>query len=249
MSSVDELLTQSLGLLIELDVPKKQQNDRTARVLLALLDLKPKMSWEQSKNPMLTIRGIADFIRENLEFDYAENSRESLRKYSVKQLVDAGILLHNPDDPRRAVNSSKNCYQVDVHALKVIKKYQSEEWERALKDYQIILPGLATRYAKQRELQRVPLKLNDGQEITLSPGAHSELIKQVVTEFGSLFVPGGELVYVGDTGKKWGYFDEKILSSLGLSIGSHGKMPDVVLYDRERKLARACRSYCFDWPC
>jgi hypothetical protein len=42
------------------------------------------------------------------------------------------------------------------------------------------------------------------------------------------------LVYVGDTGDKWGYFDAVLLSRLGVSVDAHGKMPDVVLYHRER---------------
>jgi len=38
------------------------------------------------------------------------------------------------------------------------------------------------------------------------------------------------LVYAGDTGDKWGYFDEKLLEKIGVKIETHGKMPDVVLY-------------------
>jgi len=44
------------------------------------------------------------------------------------------------------------------------------------------------------------------------------------------------LVYVGDTGAKWGYFDGQLLPSLDIQIDQHGKMPDVVVYDRDRNL-------------
>ena len=37
-----------------------------------------------------------------------------------------------------------------------------------------------------------------------------------------------------DTGKKWGFFDQKLLASLGVTVGSHGKMPDVVIYFRAK---------------
>lgn len=47
-------------------------------------------------------------------------------------------------------------------------------------------------------------------------------------------MPGGELVYVGDTGTKWGYFDQELLGSLGVKAGHHGKIPDVVIYCREK---------------
>ena len=41
-------------------------------------------------------------------------------------------------------------------------------------------------------------------------------------------------IYAGDTGDKWGYFDAPLLSDLGVSVDSHGKMPDVVLFCPKR---------------
>jgi hypothetical protein len=68
----------------------------------------------------------------------------------------------------------------------------------------------------------------------LSPGEHSELIRAIIEEFAARFVPGGQLVYAGDTGDKWGYFDEALLAKLGVTVDPHGKMPDVVLFFPER---------------
>jgi hypothetical protein len=73
-----------------------------------------------------------------------------------------------------------------------------------------------------------------GKTITLSPGEHSELIRDIIEEFGPRFVSGGMLIYAGDTGDKWGYFNAPLLAELGVSVDSHGKMPDVVLYCQER---------------
>ena len=42
------------------------------------------------------------------------------------------------------------------------------------------------------------------------------------------------MVYAGDTGDKWGYFDPSRLAKLGVSMDSHGKTPDVVLYFAEK---------------
>ena len=78
------------------------------------------------------------------------------------------------------------------------------------------------------------MKIAPGEEITLSPGEHSELIRAIIEDFGARFVPAGLLIYAGDTGEKWGYFDAALLSKLGVSVDSHGKMPDVVLYYPER---------------
>ncbi len=44
-------------------------------------------------------------------------------------------------------------------------------------------------------------------------------------------MPGSILVYLGDTGNKLGYFNESLLADLGVHIDTHGKMPDVILYN------------------
>lgn len=82
--------------------------------------------------------------------------------------------------------------------------------------------------------------------LAATPGEHSELISAIWTNFAPRFVPGGRLVYAGDTGDKWGYFDRALLASLGVNVDDHGKMPDVVIYFPERNwliLAEAVTSH------
>ena len=83
-------------------------------------------------------------------------------------------------------------------------------------------------------MRRIPIQIASGKNIQLSPGEHSELIKAVIEDFAPRFVPDGVLVYTGDTGEKWGYFNDKLLAKLGVTVDSHGKMPDVVLYYPKR---------------
>ncbi|WP_215767614.1 BsuBI/PstI family type II restriction endonuclease, partial [Gluconobacter cerinus] len=89
---------------------------------------------------------------------------------------------------------------------------------------------LVARYAKEREQNRIPVEIAPGKEITLSPGEHSELIRAIIEDFASRFAQGSVLVYVGDTGDKFGYFDAPLLASLGVDVDLHGKMPDVVMH-------------------
>jgi hypothetical protein len=93
-----------------------------------------------------------------------------------------------------------------------------------------IKASLAERYAKQRDMNQVPVKLPTGQEMQLSPGAHSELIKAIIESFAPRYAPASIPVYVGDTGDKWGYFDAPLLKRLGVQVDYHGKMPDVILH-------------------
>lgn len=234
MMNAQTRINEALSILQQLGMPKEQCNERTAICLLALLDLTIHTAWCDAQNPRIGIRAILDFAREQLARPYAENTRESIRKYSVKQLVAAGVLLHNPDKPDRAINSSDNCYQVETHAQALFQQFGTATWNAALRDYLSLRPTLAEQFAQHRVMQRIPLILNNEQNITLSAGAHSDLIRQIIEEFVPRFVQDGALVYVGDTGTKWGYFDALLLVKLGIQIGNHGKMPDVVVYDRAR---------------
>jgi len=60
------------------------------------------------------------------------------------------------------------------------------------------------------------------------------LIRAIILDFAPRFAPGSVLVYAGDTGDKWGYFDAALLAELGVDVDAHGKMPDVVLHFTEK---------------
>src|SRR5690606_32262415 len=98
-----------------------------------------------------------------------------------------------------------------------------------LADYLAEREPRVARSAPGHALTRVPVELAPGRQIHLSPGDHSELIRDIIESFAPRFAPGSVLVYAGDTGDKMGYFDAPLLASLGVEVDSHGKMPDVVL--------------------
>jgi hypothetical protein len=77
---------------------------------------------------------------------------------------------------------------------------------------------------------KIPVLLKNGLDFQLSSGEHSDLFKNILEAFAPRFTPGAQLVYAGDTGDKWGYFDKELLSSLGVQVDVHGKMPDVILF-------------------
>jgi hypothetical protein len=97
-------------------------------------------------------------------------------------------------------------------------------------------------------MKHVPLKTPSGEAIQLSPGRHSELIRQVVEVFGPHYAPGGTLIYAGDTGDKWGYFNEAALANLGITVDSHGKMPDVVIHFTEKNWLLLCEAVTSHGP-
>lgn len=227
-------LAEALSILALLGLPRAQQNERSALCLLALLNLTPDRPWAKAGNPLMGITPMMDFSRAHYGRDYAPNTRETFRRQTMHQFVAAGIALYNPDQPNRPVNSPKAVYQVEPATLELLRAYGARAWKRRLAAYLASRQGLAERYAKPREAARIPVRIAEGRDIRLSPGEHSTLIKAIVEEFAARFVPGGTLIYAGDTGEKWGYFDEPALRALGVEVDAHGKMPDVVVLDSAR---------------
>jgi hypothetical protein len=225
-----EHLKNALFILEGLGMPRAQQNQRSALCLLALLKLTPGKTWVQVESPLIGITPMMDFSRDHYGKAYAPNSRETFRRFTMHQFVDAGIAIYNPDQPDRPVNSPNTVYQISPETFDLLKTFGTSEWDSALEYYLSIRETLASRYAKERNQKLVPIKIAEGKSIALSPGEHSELIKSIIENFAPRYAPDGVLIYVGDTGDKWGYFDEDRLKELGVVVDSHGKMPDVVIY-------------------
>lgn len=222
------------SILKLLGLPREQQNDRSALTLLALLDLTPDKVWADAQNPLLGITPIMDWVRQHYGRTYMPNSRETFRKQTIHQFVQAAIVLANPDKPDRATNSPQYVYRIEPNMLELLRTFGTLEWEPNLNAYLRKQDTLVRRYAKEREQTLVEVKLIPGQAITLSSGEHSQLIRSIIEEFAPRYAPGSEVVYIGDTGEKWGYFNAELLATLGVTVNVHGKMPDVVLYYVEK---------------
>jgi BsuBI/PstI restriction endonuclease domain/BsuBI/PstI restriction endonuclease HTH domain len=233
MSKVRKL-KEALRVLADLGMPRAQRNERTALCLLALVNLTPTKRWSDAEAPLIGITPIMDWAKEHYGADYAPNTRETFRRQSMHQFMEAGVCIYNPDKPERPVNSPKSVYQVEPHLWKVLKLVGAAGYTDALADFQARRPTLVAQYARVRDMQLVSVNVKEGYRIALSPGDHSELIRDIVENFGARFAPGGELVYVGDTGDKHGYFDKDLLAKLGVVLDDHGKLPDVVIYVRDK---------------
>ena len=227
-------IEEAYQILVSLGLPRAQHNERSALSLLALLNLTPSKTWAQVENPLVGITPIMDWSRIHYAKEYAPNTRETFRRQTMHQFVDAGIALYNPDKPDRPVNSPKAVYQVAPAVMTLLRGFGAPTWDDELAIYLSLSQTLAAKYAMDREQNRIPMQIAAGKEIMLSPGAHSESIRAIVEDFGPRFAPGSVLVYAGDTGEKWGYFDAPLLKKLGVDVDSHGKMPDVVLHFVEK---------------
>jgi hypothetical protein len=227
-------LSDAKQILSALGFDAGRSNDRSGRTLLALAQLTEASSWADAINPRLGVRAILDWIRKELDFPIAENTRETYRRQTLHQFIDAGFVILNDDDPSRATNSSLNNYKLNDQALAVIRAFGSPEFDGLLNNYLAAAPGLLAIYRAERNLTRIPVTLPGGVELSLGAGGQNVLIKQMLDDFCAYFIPGGEVLYIGDADSKLMHFDESKLAELGVVVDTHGKLPDLVVYQPEK---------------
>jgi adenine-specific DNA-methyltransferase len=136
------------AILKALGMPRAQQNDRSAYTLLALLGLKPTTPWSKATAPLLGITPIMDFIAQHHGKVYKPNTRESVRRFTIHQFVEAGLAVASPDEAGRPTNSGKNVYQIESRALEVLRTWGTRAWDEQLAAYLGERETLARRYVR-----------------------------------------------------------------------------------------------------
>lgn len=228
-------ISEACEVLKAIGMPNAQINDRSGLALLALLNLDSTSSWSNASDPLIGITPIMSFAEAQFGKKYAPNSRETFRRFTMHQFIEAGIALSNPDDPDRPINSPKWVYQVTPQALELFRTFGSKGWEAQLKVFMESNISLKDSYAKARSLNVIAVQLSDGTQLALSPGGQNVLVKEIVEQFAPRFTPGATILYVGDTGKKDALYDKEALAELGVRIDDHGKIPDVIIHYTAKK--------------
>lgn len=223
-------LEQAKDILEKIGMPKAQQADLCAYTLLALLNIKEKSKWNTATNEYIRIHDIMEFIKQNYGVAYAENSRETFRKQAMHHFRIAALI----EDNLKATNSPNYRYRITIEALNLIKKYGTKDWNKELAKYLKNHEKLISIYENKRNLTKIPVKIN-GENFEFSTGKHNELQKAIIEEFAPRFAQNSIVLYVGDTKDKDLYKDVELLEKLKISIGDHEKLPDVILYQKEKK--------------
>ncbi len=227
-------LIEAIEILKALGFAAKQTNEVAGYTLLALANLRPQQAWSEAEAPQRGITPIIKFVQETYNVAYAPNTRETVRDEAVKFFVEAGMLLRNPDDPLRAPNSMKTVYQIERHALELIRSFGSDRWEVKLRKYLESREHIRKELKRERLLARIPVTLPSGEKVCLSPGGQNPLIKIVIDEFCPRFASGGKVLYIGDAENKFLHLDDGYLRCLGVTVPAPAKMPDVIIHDIKR---------------
>jgi adenine-specific DNA-methyltransferase len=229
-------ISEGIEILRSLGLPKAQQNERSALTLLSLLDLRQNDSWSNAKQRLIRIHDILEFIKSVYAKTYAENTRETIRRQTLHQFVQAGIADINPDNKSRPTNSPATVYSITGEALDVVKAFGTGEWKIRLEQFTKEKGKLVDKYEKRREEKRISVTLPEGASLTLSPGNHNELQAEIIEVLQPRFFPHSKLIYLGDTARKLLFVEEEELQRLNIPITEHDKLPDVVLHDESKSI-------------
>lgn len=227
-------IQEAQDVLESLGLPTAQHNEMSALTLLVLAQLSEDTPWADAESRSLRIHDILEEIKDRYNREYAENTRETIRRQVIHQFEQAGLVVRNPEDLSLPTNSPRTHYALSDSAVRTINKYRTEMWQQAVASFNETKGALFEIYQKRRDQHRVPLRLPSGEEFHLSPGPHNELQAAVVEEFGPRFAPGAKLLYLGDTEDKTLIVDEETFDELGLPVPSHDKLPDIVLFEEIR---------------
>jgi len=228
-STRDELVQQARDVLSALGFDKARSNERSALTLLSLLGLRPGNSWADATRDLHGVTPLMNWMAEHLDKHYAPNSRETVRRQTLHQFVDAALVVLNPDDPARPVNSGKNVYQIDECAFTLLRQFGTPQWENNLPLYLKQRPGQQAAYAAARDQSMIPVTLPNGTDIKLTPGGQNLLIRDILEQFCPRWTPGGRVLYVGDAGKNTPIYDIEGFAQDGVVLDKHGKLPDLVV--------------------
>lgn len=225
---MDKLKTAK-KLLSDVGMPEQQQTDLCALTLLALANLREFDSFGNATNEWTRIHDIIKFVNENYNETYAENSRETFRKQALHHFRNAALI----EDNNEATNSPNYKYRITNEFLQVIIATGSKNAEKVLQAFISDHEKLVDIYASKKSVQMMPVIIND-KTFTFSPGSHNKLQKAIIEEFAPRFAPNSECLYVGDTTNKDLVKNTDKLSELGFEITLHDKMPDIVLYRKDK---------------
>lgn len=216
-----------------------RRKEKMAMVMLAIADVSSMGGWAAAKG-MAERHGVGtkDAIRFYNRHFCEETSITSYDDVKRKDLVlpeNADLVLPTTAKGQAiGTNTPTRKYCLEDHFAQVVRAFGTPQWEEALNQFKQLQPSLKEKLNTARGLERVPVKLPNGQTLVFSPGGHNQLQKAIVEYFLSYFVPQAEVLYIGDSVVRDLYRLDARLEDLGFTELAHGDLPDVVVYDPVR---------------
>lgn len=234
-----DCLNESLDILKSIGMPATLTNPRSVMTLAALAEICPGKKWRNASESYHGTHHIVDFINTNFPnkagldtCPYAENSRETFRKSTIKPWISAGIL-----EPKAglATNDRDNSYRFSSYFAALIRSYGIEQWEERLADYKESHVSYAEYLKQTKTVERGYTMEYDGTNISLKKSPHNKLQMEILQNLIPLVSKGKpELLYIGDASDRDLWQKNERMEELGINVLSQsGNLPDIIVYDPE----------------
>lgn len=239
--TVKNLIFSMLDIFKEVGIPLNETPRRLEKMAMACLAVgNIKSSFQEAKSAdddfFLKTRDIIDFENEHYGENISSGSYDDIRRKDLLYPVQAGIVLNSSVFDTQATNNPTRGYALNPLFTRLLKSYETPEWETELTAYKELVKLLKEELERKRDLEKIPVKLPSGINLLLSAGDHNVLQKHIIEDFLPRFGMGAEVLYIGDTSDKFLYKNEIILEQVGFFTLEHEELPDIVAYCEEKNL-------------
>lgn len=240
--SVELALNEALYILSELGIPfaglTKRRLEKMAMAFLAVCDIRKAGTWATAKDSSsgraLTSRQIIEFINNNFQESISSGSYDDIRRKDLILPTVAGIILKSAKDPSASTNDPTRAYALSPEFAPLVRTYGTDGWESDIAEFLADRKTLSDRLTDARPMDQLPVALPSGKLLSLTKGKHNELQKAIIEEFLPRYGEQSEVLYLGDTAKKFLHVDRVKLDSLKFFEIAHDELPDVVAYSKSK---------------
>jgi len=234
-----KLINEALYIISKFGVPlegmTQRRLERMAMAFLAVANVNKTNGWRKIDNSdALRTREIIRYWNNYFDEQISESSYDDIRRKDLKLIVIAGIIIPSAANPNSARNDGTRAFALNPSFANLIKNFGSNNWEEEVEIFLSNQVTLKQQLSSQREISLIPVKFPSGKVLNFTPGKHNELQKAIIESFLPRYGYGAEILYVGDTAKKFLHLEKTKLRELNFFELSDGELPDIVAYSKQK---------------
>ncbi len=233
--ATQKIINEALDILENVGIPMTKTErglERMAVCFLAVAGV--TKDWSKAKeNTNLKSRDIINLVNRNFEEKISLGSYDDIRRKDLKHLVLADIIVNTGVKKDSATNDPTRGYSLHPEFKKLIVSYKTPVWVKNLEAFNKNKPSLADILSRKRNLEKIPVKLPNGNPIELSLGEHNVLQKALIEEFLPRFGSDCAVLYIGDTSNKTLHIEFEELKKLNFFELSHNELPDIIAFSKK----------------
>lgn len=228
------------SIMRDMGFPEATIKDRAARLFLAFNGIDMEGRWDRAERLVMTIHeSIARISAGTFDFEYMENSRESLRD-DLDNFRHNGYMKRNPDG-EKAPNAGTTRHAFIEEVSQCVAAYGTPLYEREVARVRRAAGNVAElNKAESKAFGGVVVLPVSGEALEITRKGQGSIIRGIVEEMIPRFGPGAQVAYISDAaGDIFPTCDSPKAQEVRVAIekvqlGSPIRRPDVVALDDKK---------------